>query len=300
MNASTAIRVRRAIFRCKPEWLSALLRRVARRLFYRAQGTVAIDDFDRNLTVSLDLREHMQSRIFWLGYYNQPIVEVLDGLLAHGMVVVDVGANIGEISMVAAKRVGPAGLVLAFEPLHRIAAVLEGNLRANALTWAHVVRCATSDHAGTARIYLTPEEPGPRGKQSNMGLGTLFPQGADAEAGEEIELARIDDLQQVRNLQRLDLMKIDIEGAELSCLRGAAQTIARFRPRIIVEIQRETCERAGYSQHEILRFMLERNYACYRIGSRAELRPVTTTADLQDFQNVLCVPQERMATSASS
>ncbi len=77
-----------------------------RKFFARNQDCVTVTDYDGDMTATLCLNEHMQSQIFWYGYYSRDIVLLLDKTLKPGMVAVDVGANIGEITMAAAKRVG--------------------------------------------------------------------------------------------------------------------------------------------------------------------------------------------------
>lgn len=274
-----------------PFWLSMTLRRIARHLFTRVRGHTTISNFDNSYVLTLDLREHMQSRIFWLGYYNLDIVAVLNNVLKAGMTVIDVGANIGEISMVSAKRVGPVGRVIAFEPLHTIADSLERNIANNNLSCISVIRHGASDHTGDARIYLKPNTIGD--EAPNTGLGTLYPQEAESvdNSAEWIKLARLDDLPEIRSLDRIDLIKIDIEGAELACLRGARNTIEQHRPILIVEVQRDSCERAGYDQNDILVLLTEFGYNFYRIGRHGKASMISID-DLEDFQNVLCVPTD--------
>ena len=60
-----------------------------------AEGIAEIPDYDGNLIIDLNLAEHMQSRIFWLGYYSQSIIQYFNSYIEQGMTVIDVGANIG-------------------------------------------------------------------------------------------------------------------------------------------------------------------------------------------------------------
>ncbi len=148
-----------------------LAQRVLRRLFYGAPVTVRIDDFDGDLTVDLHLWEHMQSRIFWVDYYNREVVALLNRLISEGMVFVDIGANIGEITMVAAKRVG-AGRVIAFEPVDRYADVLEANISNNELRNISVVRAGLSDKVGSFEIYDSCGQGTP--DEVHRGLNSLY------------------------------------------------------------------------------------------------------------------------------
>jgi len=92
-----------------------LLLEYLRKAFAGADRKITIDDFDGSLTIDLRLNEHLQSQIFWYGYYSRDIVMTMDRILTPGMVVFDVGANIGEISLCAARRVGSEGGVYSFD-----------------------------------------------------------------------------------------------------------------------------------------------------------------------------------------
>src|SRR5579863_2846250 len=96
-----------------------------------AAGAVAVSDFDGDLRMELDLGEHMASQVFWFGYYSRDLLQALDRLLKPGDVFLDVGANIGEVSLFAAKRVGRAGRVTAFEPIPDLARKLRSHARVN-------------------------------------------------------------------------------------------------------------------------------------------------------------------------
>ena len=95
-----------------------------RRMFESQEVVQRITDFDSDITIYTDLSEHMQGQIFWLGAYSRDIIVLLKRTLSLGDVVIDCGANIGEISLVSAKQVGPLGKVYAFEPVKRLASIL--------------------------------------------------------------------------------------------------------------------------------------------------------------------------------
>jgi FkbM family methyltransferase len=258
-----------------------------RRAFRKVHRTISVRDFDGDLTISLRLSEHMQRRMFWMGYYNRDIVALLDRMLTPGMVLIDVGANIGEISLVAAKRVGPEGRVIAFEPVDRIADVLESNMARNGLRQALAVRYGLSDHNTSAPIYASCGQ----GEQNdeNDGLGSLYGAAAETAPLQYVTLRTLDDYLEENPLDRVDFIKIDIEGAELPCLRGSARTIERFRPMLIIEVQRASATMAGYSVEDTLGFLAERHYRFASIGRSGRLRDITLET-LGDYQNVLCMP----------
>lgn len=134
-------------------------------LFKKLKATVVIKNFDGDMNLVLDLPEHMQCRIFWLGYYNIQIIPYLKGCLRPGMVVIDIGANIGEVSLVSAKLVGALGRVWAFEPLNAIADKLQSNIDSNKLKQVEVVRIGLSDKKLLVFPYMPLAANGAREKR---------------------------------------------------------------------------------------------------------------------------------------
>lgn len=261
------------------------LQAVFRRIFRRSTRTLLVRDFDGDFEMALRLSEHMQRRIFWMGYYNRDIVSYLDQALKPGMAVLDIGANIGEISLVAARRVGPKGRVISFEPIDAIADVLERNVVRNKLNNVSVARLALSDAVGVFPVYHHVEDP----SDDNGGLGTLF--GATGEdVIQHVSATTLDEFVKSVDLPGIDLIKIDIEGAELPCLRGGEQTISRFRPIIIVEVQEKSASAAGYKQIDILSFLAGFGYTFHNIGRRGRLSSLNKDM-LLEYQNVACLPR---------
>ena len=212
---------------------SRIVRSGLRRLFKYASSTLTVNDFDGNLTVRLYLNEHMQRRIFWMGYYNLQLIQFMKKRLSSGMVFMDVGANIGELTLVASKLVGSEGSVIAFEPVDFIAEQLEFNLQENSIRNAHVFRKALSDEVAKATIHL-PDPKTVRG-EFNQGLASILGTPSGASIAQTVEVVTLDDLAGELSLTRLDLIKVDIEGAESRFLKGAEGTLQRFSPDLILE-----------------------------------------------------------------
>ena len=261
-----------------------------RRCFRFARGKVRIPDFDGNLSIDLTLSEHMERRIFWMGYYNREIVALLDLLLREGMVVVDVGANIGEISMVSANRVGVSGRVFAFEPIDDIADEFQANITRNQLPQVTLVRCGVSDVIeSNVPIYASC---GQRDQDDeHRGLGSLFGEDAEVVPIQHISVTTLDAYFDDHSADRVDLIKIDIEGAELHCLKGGARVLEKFKPMLIIEVQEQSAGAAKYRAVEILDFLMGFGYTFHRIGSGGRLTPIDASG-LRAYQNILCMPVE--------
>jgi FkbM family methyltransferase len=254
--------------------------------------TVVVPDFDGCLSLELSLGGHMGSQIFWYGSYSRHILRVMDALLEPGMVVVDVGANLGEITLVAARRVGASGRVLAFEPVDEIADRLDRNVAMNDLFQVTVCRVGLSDHVGTADLY-TSRRPF-HDRTHHEGLSSLYADEERDSPVQTIALTTLDAVRAEQALERLDLLKIDVEGAELEVLRGARETIAATQPWIIVEVNRGTSRNANVRPEDILGLLAEQGYRFYRIDRRQPLTELTA-GSLRRFENVLAKPPGRTA-----
>jgi FkbM family methyltransferase len=159
------------------------------------------------------------------------------GFLQPGSVVIDVGANLGEWTVPFARKVGPAGRVLAIEPAPRSAAALESTLTANALRHAEIVRCAIGDHDGVAQLAV----PVVTSSRTDTGTARIGPACAGHDAL-QVPLRSLDSLAAEQDLPRLDLIKIDVEGHERKVLDGAAAILGRYRPVLVVETGHEADE----------------------------------------------------------
>ncbi|MEJ1098015.1 MULTISPECIES: FkbM family methyltransferase [unclassified Pseudoxanthomonas] len=267
-----------------------LAQSLLRRCFRHAQGVIRIKDFDGDLDLDLDVSEHMQRRIFWMGYYSREIVALLDRIVHRGMVFIDVGANIGEITLVAAKRVGGAGQVISFEPMDAVADKLVANIGRNRLDQVTVVRTGLADAVGSAPIYASCGQGADH--DEHHGLGSLYGGSAGEVAVQTIQITTLDSFLALNPISRLDIVKIDIEGAELPCLKGAVQTLRRFKPLLIIEVQAQSSTTAGYQQADILDYLAPLGYRFQSIGRSGRLRPLGAR-DLASYQNVLCTPTDK-------
>ncbi|MDQ6698582.1 MAG: FkbM family methyltransferase [Acidobacteriota bacterium] len=162
--------------------------------------------------------------------------EVWDSLLPNlsdGAVFLDVGAHIGYFSMKAAPRVGRTGRVLAFEPNPETLKLLRDNVAANHAANITVEPIACTDREQQLTLYASAG--------FNTGMSSLSRENADitykeAPRAYSVRGRPIDDVVQDRKLTRVDAVKIDVEGAEVSVLRGAVETLKRFHPKLVVEI----------------------------------------------------------------
>jgi FkbM family methyltransferase len=153
------------------------------------------------------------------GLYQRELAALLRRRLPSNAVAVDGGAHIGVISVLLASLC-PAGHVYAFEPVPETSAHLEHNLAANSITNVTVERLALYRDDGEITLALDESYPG----GSHIGEGTC-----------RVTTVRLDSWAESHKLDRLDLLKLDVEGAEPAVLDGAEETLRRLQPLTVVE-----------------------------------------------------------------
>lgn len=155
------------------------------------------------------------------GTTEPAVQQALEREVSPGHTVYDIGANIGFFTIIAARLAGPRGQVVAFEPLPENIRWLRHNAGINGLTHVSVVEAAVGAEQGTTRF-----EGGAAAVWARV-----------TESGEhEVPLIRIDDGIADGSLPVPDVVKIDIEGAEVAALDGMRQTLTRHRPTLIIEL----------------------------------------------------------------
>ncbi len=223
------------------------------------------------------------------GGFAEEKVQLLRALVRPGDTVVDVGANVGTVAIPLARAVGPAGRVIAYEPQRLPFLCLCAAAALNGLANLHPVREAAGAAPGTATLPpLDPVAPGnfyPVAPGNFGGLSLL----RAPEDGERVPVASLDAL----DLPALALLKVDTEGMDWVVLEGAARTIARLRPTLYVEANRDAAGRAA-----AIARLLAMDYRLYwhlaRFVDPATLAPGAANPfpNLANI-NLLAVPSER-------
>jgi FkbM family methyltransferase len=170
--------------------------------------------------------------------------------LKSGMTVLDVGANIGYFSALASGLVGNSGQVHAFEPMPQNLSRLRQNL--SVFRWAHPHPYAVGNATGTAEIYFNDSE---------AGWASLLSSN-DLERRADIDVIRLDDWAHAHAVNRIDFMKMDIEGGEFHALQGAQEMLSRFRPIIVAELNTVCLARDHRKPEDVLALLRGLGYGC--------------------------------------
>jgi len=180
-------------------------------------------DYDNGSLLTVSLGDYLQQRIFFDGYYEQALIGWLSRELTADDVFWDVGANIGAISLVAARR---CGHVVAFEPDPRSLPLLREHARASGIDNITIVPAALGATAGAATLH--------QASASNTGMTSLVTSAANAAGHVSVEVQSADAFFQSHPARTPTVVKIDVEGAEDLVIAGARQLLATAPPRAIV------------------------------------------------------------------
>jgi FkbM family methyltransferase len=191
----------------------------------------------------VDPRDIIGREILHQGCWEWGTYCFLEQWLSPGLTVIDAGANVGQYAMLASAKVGPRGRVHCFEPHPGVYRVLARNLRRARCANVVAEPLALAGTLGDRELFLHPI--------GNVGATSFKPRDAGARRI-RVTATTLDAYVAARRLRRVDLIKIDVEGAELEVLGGAACTLAA-NPDIVlvVEFLRENARRFGYSVEDI-------------------------------------------------
>ncbi|HEV7159126.1 MAG TPA: FkbM family methyltransferase [Caulobacteraceae bacterium] len=179
---------------------------------------------------------------------------VLQALIEPGMVVADVGANVGLLTLACARACGPGGRVHAFEPEAGPRAQLAKTVRLNGLDWVEIHDCAVGAASGEARLHVSQV----------IGHSSLYPlPAAEAGGAQTVSVRALDDLFAGA---RLDVVKIDVEGAELDVLAGMAR-LTEQNPdlAVVAEFGPAHLARVGVSPDDWLAAFADRGFTAFAI-----------------------------------
>lgn len=196
--------------RCRQSCREPTVRRVRTRHGFRMQ---------------IDVSDWLGRHIYVTGEYEPATTALLNRLVRPGDTFLDIGANAGYFTLLAAKLVGPTGAVHSFEPLPSLAQQLRANLDLNGFRQCTTHDVAASDKADTCTFYSGPRD--------HTGVSSLRALEGPSETM-VVSTARVDDV--LKGVSCVSFAKIDVEGAECHVLEGMQGILQRFHPGLVVEI----------------------------------------------------------------
>lgn len=227
----------------------------------------------------LNPSDYTESEFFWIGSRDRWDTHHLINLLKPRSVMLDVGANFGCYSIVLAARTG--GEVYPFEPNPATFSRLTTNIRLNGLTeCVRPFRIGLSDRTGPAYLVRQP---------GNSGAARVSATSGD----EAIELSTLDEFCEAQRIDRVDLVKIDVEGLEERVLRGGKACLDRLKPLILIELHPPVLARQDSSVECVVDLLHQYGYQLY-VSARERILPLASLPQGSALVNAFCFHESNL------
>ena len=223
--------------------------------------------------------------IFVTGRYEPNEFCWLSRVVKPGMTVLDVGANLGLYTLFVARRVAESGCVVAIEPSSREMARLRHNVELNALSNVSMLPVAVAEQDAEAVLQVATADYAGHNTLGAFGYNTQL------EHRETVQTLRLDEVVESAKLQRLDVIKMDIEGAELGALRGGSATLTRYRPALLMELSDRALLHQNASSGKILAFLGDHDYEMLAFDAGSGLPVPLKPRDYFDSENIIAIPR---------
>ena len=227
----------------------------------------------------------LDEKLIHEGGFEEKELRFVERYLRPGMTVLDVGAHHGLYTLLTSKRVGRKGRVIAFEPSPRERKRLKQHVRVNRCANVTVVPIALGDYTGEAELFVV--------SKFEDWCNSLRPPAVKRSTSKiRVEVKRADEALEALGITKVDFIKLDVEGAELSFLKGAAGILRDSRPVVLVEVQDSRTKPWGYAGREIIEFMEQLKYRWFGVAEDGRLEAVSTKQARYDA-NLVALPQEQ-------
>ena len=246
------------------------------------KGLSLISSYDENLKMKLDLDEWIQQNVFFFGVYDPVNIQFLKKNLNPGDTFIDVGANVGCFSLVAARELGPNGRVIAFEPITIVADRLEENILLNGFKNIKLERKAIYSKETTLSFFIASQE--------NLGMSSI--KHHDTESGniQEAEAIRLDKYLENNDTGNISMIKIDIEGAEIPAIRGMQKTIQKHQPILMVEVSSSVTKDLD-ERKEVFKLFDHLSYDFFVLDKQS--KPVSVSfGEIDHYTNFIFYPKK--------
>lgn len=212
------------------------------------------------LSFYCDLGDNIAREVCFMGHYEPQDTALVRSLLRPAMTFVDVGANWGYYTLLAAHLVGARGRVISFEPDPRLFPILQENVRRNELTNATALQVAAANEAGTLTLAGFDEHSERRGLSKLVEVededGNFF----------RVQAKTVDSVLDKFGVDAVDFLKMDIEGAEELALQGMHDGLARHRyKRILLEVHPSILAERGRTVRHVTDLLVQAGYRAWWI-----------------------------------
>jgi FkbM family methyltransferase len=238
------------------------------------------------------IRSGALDKILLGGSFETSDLQFVGKFLVPGMTVLDIGAHHGLYTLLAAKRVGRSGRVIAFEPSPRERTRLIEHVRLNFFSNIVVESFALGPERSEARLYQVA------GAEDYCN-SLRPPVNKQIEKNLVVQVTSLDEYLSERGIASIDFVKIDTEGAELGILKGATKLLeTKPRPVVLCEVAQVRTAAWGYLAGEILTLMRDRGYEWFGTNGGGGLVRLEEDVDLRNA-NLVAIPSEKVSDTLS-
>jgi FkbM family methyltransferase len=208
-----------------------------------------------------DLQDIICREVCFTGKYEPQETAVVEQILRRDMTFVDVGANWGYFSLLAADKVGTSGRVISLEPDPRLFATFGANIERNHLS-TRITALAAAATATRGPITLA----GYDDHHWNRGVSRIGAAGPPGGVSFQVHGSPLDDLLDEQSVDQVDLLKMDIEGAEDLALAGMREGLRRQRyRRVLLEVHPAELALRGRTPEELSGLLTDAGYRAFRV-----------------------------------
>lgn len=200
------------------------------------------------VNLMLNLNKAVDKRLFINGF-EKDVIKCFQKIVKEGHTVLDIGANIGIYSLIAGNKVGNKGKVYAFEPANEAYDKLRYHIKLNNLDNIDTIKYGVSNYSGVAEFNVCEDD-----AFNSLGDTPM----KDVVRKETIDLITIDDFVLKNSINRVDIIKVDTEGAEFLVFEGAKKTLLKDKPSLFFEYNPEAVE--GFDNNSINLINLLRSF----------------------------------------
>lgn len=213
---------------------------------------------DQKVRMKLKPDEHVQQNIFFYNYYEKNESNFWKKTAANSTTVLDIGGNVGYYSLMASPLINKDGAIFLFEPVSVNLRRAEVNIALSGFDNIHCIKKAISDQPGTIRIRIADE--------NNLGMSGMADSINSDGQDEIVEGITLDKFVYDKQLKNIDLIKVDVEGAEPLVIRGGSWVLRKYSPIIMMEVCIDTLERLQFTLEDVYSPMAEYGYKPYLIN----------------------------------
>lgn len=210
---------------------------------------VVLDTCGLKMKVFSPRHNRVGRALYTQGVWEPEVTGAFRALIKPGDTVFDIGGDAGYYTLLFAKAVGPMGKVIVFEPIPKGQERIMENVRLNGFQNVELIDLALGSAPGSFVLEKPFED-------SRINLGKTTPTADDI----LVKVVRLDTLAAERGLPRADLIKIDVEGAEMEILRGMDEYVAKHHPAFVIELHPDLLPQFKASVEDVLSWLTQRGY----------------------------------------